>query len=436
MNRCIDDIGLELHEEVVLACAAVDLKSFELNAGAFFHSCEDIACLECERLESCTDQVILVNTAGQACDSSACVRIPVRSAESCECRNNIASVRIRYTCCEVFGIRRTVDDLELIAQPLDRCTCYEDRTFKSILDLTVKTPCDCCKKSVVRIDRLLTDVHKHEASCSVCVLSHAGLEACLSEESSLLVTCNAGDLDRSAEEFRIGFTEDVAGRLCFRKHAHRNFELLAELLIPVACIDVEHECSGSVGVICCEYASLCQLVDKPGVNCTEAKLACLRSFTNALYVVEDPAKLRAGEIRVENKTCFVICGVCDIRILSDKLFLHISGSAALPYDCVIYRLSCLSVPYDCCLALVRDADRCNVFRLCIDFLHCLTGYGELSLPDFVCIMLYPAGLREELCELFLSDRAHLAFFIEEDTSVTGSTRIKCHYIFCHFFPPL
>ena len=431
MYWSVDDIGLELHEEVVLAGAAVNLQSVQLNAGTLFHGCQNIVGLECQGLQGCTDDVILVDAAGKAGDSASCIRIPVGSAQTCEGRNNIASIGIFYSGCEVLGIRGLVNQLHLVAEPLDSSTCYEYGTFQSVLNLAVKTPCDGGQKAVVRIKRLVADIHQHEAACAVGVLCHTGLEAGLSEQSCLLVACHACDLDRAAEEFRIGLAVYAAGRLCFRQHAHRNFQLLAQLFIPLQCIDIEHQGSGCVGVIRCMYFALGQLVDKPCINGTEAELAGLSLLAHARNIVQDPAKLCAGEVRVKYQTGLMISVVCDARILGNQFVLHISSSAALPYNCVVNRLSGLSVPYDGGLTLVSNTDCSDVLISSTNLLHSLAGNQELCLPDFAGIMLYPAGLRIVLGELLLSNRAHLTLLIEKDTSVAGCTCIQCHYILCH-----
>ena len=145
----VDDIGLELHQEVVLASAAVDFQSAQPYAGSLFHSCQDIAGLECQGLKGSTDQVIFVDTAGKSDNRSASVGIPVRSAQAGECGNDIAAVGILDSGREVLGIRRLVNELELVAQPLDSRACYEYGTFQSVLDLAVKAPCDrVCSMSV------------------------------------------------------------------------------------------------------------------------------------------------------------------------------------------------------------------------------------------------------------------------------------------------
>ena len=107
------------------------------------------------------------------------------------------------------------------------------------------------------------------------------------------------------------------------------------------------------------------------------------------------------------------------------------SSAALPYDCMMDRLSCLFVPDDGCLSLVRNTDCCNVLCFCPNHVHCFNGYTKHTCPDLICIMFNPARFREILCEFPLCNAAHFSFFIEQDTSVTCCSRIQCHYILSH-----
>ena len=76
--------------------------------------------------------MILVDTTGQAYDCSTSIGIPIRSAQAGECRNDIAAVGIVYSGCEVLGIRRLIDNFQLVAQPLDSSAGYEYRTLQPV----------------------------------------------------------------------------------------------------------------------------------------------------------------------------------------------------------------------------------------------------------------------------------------------------------------
>ena len=83
------------------------------------------------------------------------------------------------------------------------------------------------------------------------------------------------------------------------------------------------------------------------------------------------------------------------------------------------------------LTLVCDTDCCDIFCFCIDHIHCFYRNTKHTCPDLICIMFYPARFWEILCEFSLCHTAHLTFLIKQNTSVTGSSCIQCHYIFCH-----
>ena len=95
------------------------------------------------------------------------------------------------------------------------------------------------------------------------------------------------------------------------------------------------------------------------------------------------------------------------------------------------RLSGILIPDDCCLTLVRDTDGRDIRRSGADHIHCFYSNPQHTCPDLVCIVLYPARLREILGKLSLRYAAHLTFFVEQNTSVAGCPRVECHYILCH-----
>ena len=148
-------------------------------------------------------------------------------------------------------------------------------------------------------------------------------------------------------------------------------------------------------------------------------------------IVQDPAELGAGEIGVKYKAGFVVCAVGDIRIFRHQLVLHVRGSAALPDDGMVNRLTGLAIPHNNSFSLVCDADRRDVLIGGTDLLHSLTRNRKLRLPDFICIMLDPTGNREILSEFLLRHAADLSLLIEENAAVAGRTSVECHYIFRH-----
>ena len=83
------------------------------------------------------------------------------------------------------------------------------------------------------------------------------------------------------------------------------------------------------------------------------------------------------------------------------------GAAVLPDDGVVDRLAGFAIPDDGGLALIGDADarRCRR-RVSPALLRAASrDVSSCDLPDFVGVMLDPAGLRKDLPELLLRDGA-------------------------------
>src|SRR5699024_5375913 len=81
--------------------------------------------------------------------------------------------------------------------------------------------------------------------------------------------------------------------------------------------------------------------------------------------------------------------------------------------------------------LICDPDGGNIRRLSSCFLHGLHSHPQLIGPYLISVMLYPARFGKILSKFLLGKSDNLSFFIEQNTSVTGSPCIQCHYIFCH-----
>ena len=77
------------------------------------------------------------------------------------------------------------------------------------------------------------------------------------------------------------------------------------------------------------------------------------------------------------------------------------GAAALPDDGMMDRLTGSPIPDDRRLALVGDTDSGDIARLESRLLDRLPCDGDLAVPDFVGVVLHPAGLWEVLSELAL-----------------------------------
>src|SRR3989442_12075563 len=101
-----------------------------------------------------------------------------------------------------------------------------------------------------------------------------------------------------------------------------------------------------------------QLPDEPGIDGPAEELADLGASLRTLNLVEDPADLRAGEIRVDHETGAVAEEL--FESLRAKPLADRSARATLPNDRRMYRAAGVALPHDRRLSLVGDPDRGEV----------------------------------------------------------------------------
>src|SRR2546428_1072419 len=123
-------------------------------------------------------------------------------------------------------------------------------------------------------------------------------------------------------------------------------------------MDVEDERPRRVREIGRVNASGGQLPDEPGIDGPADELAGLGASLRTLNLVEDPADLRAGEIRVDHETGAV--AEEPFESLRAKTLADRGARAALPNDRRMDRAAAAALPDDRRFALVGDADRREV----------------------------------------------------------------------------
>ena len=153
--------------------------------------------------------MVAVGAAGQAYDGSSGIHVPVRSAQTGEGGDDIDSGRVLDLGGEVFGVRRAVHKVKLIAEPLYDSTSYEHGTFQCVLHFVRAGCCDGGDKAVLAVDEVGSGVHQREASGAIGVLCLALFETGLAEQSALLVSRNSGNGNVVA--CKIHVSVDLAG---------------------------------------------------------------------------------------------------------------------------------------------------------------------------------------------------------------------------------
>ena len=63
------------------------------------------------------------------------------------------------------------------------------------------------------------------------------------------------------------------------------------------------------------YAAFGKLPYQPCLNCPEEKLTLFGSLTYSLYIIQNPFKLCAGEIRVYDKACLLAYSISKTFVL-------------------------------------------------------------------------------------------------------------------------
>ena len=213
----------------------------------------------------------------------------------------------------------------------------------------------------------------------------------------------------------------IRGRLHFRQHGFRDIEIAQQCIIPFERVDVEEHRTRRIRVIRNISFAARQLPDQPGVNRAEEELPLLCTLLCTLDMVEDPADLRRGEVRIDQQTSLILHFID--KALGLEVFRNGCRLTGLPNNRVVDRTSCLLVPDDSRLALVRDADTCDVTCHEARLFECLFHDGDHRAPDFFCIVLNPARFREMLREFLLRYADDLGITVKDDGAIRGRTCI-------------
>src|SRR5262249_13642598 len=137
--------------------------------------------------------------------------------------------------------------------------------------------------------------------------------------------------------------------------------------------------------------------DEPGVDRPEADFTPPGALHRALHVIEEPAHLGGGEVRIEHQA----------RLASHQRF-HAAftqrralgrGAPVLPDDRAMQGPPGTPIPQDGRLALVRDPERRHVAATHAGSPAGLTEDAQGDLPDLLRVVLYPTWTRVVLLEL-------------------------------------
>ena len=337
-------VGLELHQQVVARSPAVDLQLPDRNARVALHGPDDVVGLERDALERRTRDMRRRRPAADAADRTPGILVPPGSGQARERRNEVDPARVGNRGGKGLDLRRGADDPQAVAQPLHDRTPDEDASLEGVVHLPADLPRHSGQQVVLRKDRTLPAVHQQEATRAVGIFHRAGFGAHLSEKRRLLVARNARDGDLVGEDRRLRRAVDLARRFHLWHHRPRNVEEFQQVVVPLQRVDVEEHRARSVAHVGHVHVSARQAPDEPRVDRPEEEFALLGARTRPRNVVENPLDLRRAEVCVDDQARFrtdvfrLALGLQAVAVLRSP--------AVLPHNGIVDRLLGLHVPDD------------------------------------------------------------------------------------------
>ena len=234
-----EQVGLELHQQVVARRPAVDLQFHQRDSGVALHRAHDVQRLVGDALQRRAGYVRSRRSAADAADRAPGVLVPVRGRQSRQRGHEVDASGVGNRRRQRLHLRRGADDPQPVAQPLHHRSADEDAPFEGVVDLVADLPGDGRQQVVFRGDGLFAAVHQQEAARAVGVFHRSRLDAHLSEQGRLLVAGDTRDGDFVGEDRGFRRSVNLARRAHLGHHRRRNVEQLQQLLVPLQRADVE-----------------------------------------------------------------------------------------------------------------------------------------------------------------------------------------------------
>ena len=303
--------------------------------------------------------MLCARPARQSQHCPARVHIPVGRTKSGKRRNNVHAAAVGQLFGEVLAVIRLVDEVQLIAQPLNDRPRHEHGALQSVLGRIAEAGRrDRSQQTVGGRDALASGVCQQETACSVCVLPFPRPEASLPEQRRLLIACDAADGQSCPHQ--VGVTVDLTAGTHLGQDAGGDIQNMQQLLVPATAPDVVQHGARGIGRIGHMDAPTGQLPDQPAVHRAEQQFARLGARPHAGDMIQHPLDLGAAEVGIGAQTCHRT----DVLPMPGALQLLAQPrrATALPDDGITDRTSACPLPQDRGLALVGDADPRNLLR--------------------------------------------------------------------------
>ena len=279
-----------------------------------------------------------------------------------------------------------IDQPEPVAQPGERGAGDEDAALEREGVPPPDPPGDGGQQTGARVGHGVAGIDEQERPRPVCVLGHAGLDACLTEQGGLLVAGDTAHRKAHTEEYGgIGHSDPAGARVDLCEDRFGNAEPRAEIVVEPAAREVVEQRPARVAGIRCDDPAPGEPCDEPGVYRPGADLSSRRSSGEFPVLSQQPFQLGRGEVRVEQQP-----GPSpDLGLLAAGPVLRADPRAppALPHDGGRERLEGAAIEDHERLALVGEPDRNGRCRGLAQ--HRIAGFDH-RLPELRRILLDPA----------------------------------------------
>ena len=258
--------------------------------------------------------------------------------------------------------------------------------------------------------RRITRVHHHEAAGAIGALYAARYKAGLAYQSGLLVSGHGGDGYACAEQSRIGVAEFSGVIQHFRQQAGRDVQQLQQLRIPLLGVNIEQHGSGGVAGIGAVHLATGQPPQQKAVHRAKAQLTSLCTLACTLDIVQQPAQLGGGKVRVDEQAGALVDQL--LVAVGLQLVAKGAGASVLPDDGGVDRLTGYCIPYQGGFPLIGYADGTDIAGGQPALFQRFAHDADDTLPDVLGIMFDPAIVGKMLGELLLRHTDSLALGVE------------------------
>ena len=183
---------------------------------------------------------------------------------------------------------------------------------------------------MLRFRRRITRIQQQETSGAIGVFDHAGAEASLTEQCSLLVAGHAGDRDRTTEPRRVGHGQLATVRDHLGQQRARNIQAGEQIVVPRSGVNVQQQRAARVGEVGNVALAAGEFPHQPRIDGAEGEFAAFGQFARARGVIEQPADFGAGKIGIEQQSGFFAKG--GFMSLRPQPLAQRRGAAVLPDD--------------------------------------------------------------------------------------------------------